>query len=123
MKQENTMKIIFQLLEKKNDYLLEFHKLNTSEIEKLIQNKESNFEDFYYLREIILNAISRLDAEFSSRNTEIESTTQVGQIHKKRLTDLLTFRKKMVFSILEQDATIFSLCDKLNKNSIKLKSS
>ena len=107
---------LFQLLEKKNSYLLEFHKINMNELKRLAEGSINNLENFYYSREILLNAINKLDHKISKNKIE---SLKVNKQGKKKLIDILNLKKKMVLSILDQDLAIISLVDQLKKSEAK----
>jgi len=111
---------LFEVLEQKNSYLLEFHKINMEELKRLAQGCMDNLENFYYSRELLLNAINKLDGSIS--NNKFNQNLKVNRIEKKRLVDILNFKKKMVMSILEQDLTIMSLIDQFKKKGIAIAS-
>ena len=106
---------LFGLLEQKNSYLLEFHKLNMDELTFLANGRIDHLEDFYYSRELILNAISKLDVQISEDEVE---NVQVNKGEKKKLVDLLSLKRKMVMSILDQDLAIISLVNELKKDKV-----
>ena len=110
---------IFEALEKKNSYLSEFSKLNKEEITRLAQGNVKNLENFYYLREIIINAINKLDKRISileSWDEEIKNNAKT----KKKFLFVLEKKRELVLSILDQDLKIISLIDKLKvKNKTK----
>ena len=107
---------LFEVLEKKNSYLLEFHKINMDELNRLANGSIDNLENFYYSREILLNAINRLDNEISPNNLE---KLKVNKIEKKKLIDILNLKRKTVMSILDQDLAIISLVDQIKSGNIK----
>ena len=106
---------LFETLNKKNSYLLEFHKINMNELDRLAEGCIDNLENFYYSRELLLNAINKLDNKISLKN--LDENLKVNKTDKKRLTDILNLKRKMVMSILDQDLTIISLVDKIKKES------
>ena len=108
---------LFETLEKKNSYLLEFHKINMEELSRLAKGSLGNLENFYYSREILLNAISKLDDKISLN--DLNEDVEIEAKEKKKLLDILNLKRKMVMSILDQDLTIISLVDKLKKEGIK----
>ena len=104
---------VFEILEQKNSYLLEFHKINTDEIQRLSEGRIDNLENFYYSRELLLNAISRLDCKIAEDNTS--KGLAVNPAEKQKLLELLTLKRNMVISIVDQDMTIISLVEKLHQ--------
>ena len=94
---------------------MEFHKINNTEIEKLVQGCSDNLENFYYSRELLLNAIDRLDKQIAAE--EQSTGFEAQNIEKQKLQELLRLKKSMVLSILDQDLIIISLVDRLQKNT------
>ena len=107
--------LLFEALEQKNSYLLEFHKINMDELSRLAEGCIDNLENFYYSRELLLNAINKLDSQLSKNH--IDSDLQINKPEKKKLVDILNLKRKMVMSILEQDLTIMSLIDRIKEES------
>ena len=105
---------LFQLLEQKNSYLVEFHKINMDELKRLAEGSINNLENFYYSREILLNAINKLDDKISTNKIK---SLKVNKEEKKKLINILSLKRKMVLSILDQDLTIISLVDQLKKSN------
>ena len=106
---------LFEMLEQKNSYLLEFHKINNEEMDRLAGGCSDNLETFYYSRELLLNAIDKLDRKILEK--EKKPVQQVEASDKKKLQEILSLKNNMVLSILDQDLTILSLVEKLNKNN------
>lgn len=104
---------LFDLLEQKNSYLLEFHKINMDQLGHLSKGSLKNLEDFYYSRELLLDAIHKLDCQISGNKLE-HITAKKSE--KKKLIEILNLKKKMVMSILDQDLAILSLINELKKN-------
>ena len=107
---------LFQLLEQKNSYLVEFHKINMDELKRLAEGSVKNLENFYYSRELLLNAINKLDGKIYENGIE---ELKVNKQEKKKLVDILNLKRKMVLSILDQDLAIISLVDQLKKSNTK----
>lgn len=114
---EEEVQFLFNLLEEKNSYLLEFHKINNNEIERLIKGHQDNLENFYYSRELLLNAIDKLDKQIAKE--EQNACFEAQQEEKRKLKEILLLKRNMVLSILDQDLTIISLVDRLNKTNEK----
>ena len=108
---------LFTALEQKNSYLLELHKINMEELDRLAEGCLDNLENFYYSREILLDAIKKLDKKLSKQNWD--QSLKVDKKEKKKLIDIFQFKKKMVMSILDQDLAIISLVDAFKKNDTK----
>ena len=108
---------LFEVLEQKNSYLLEFHKINMNELVRLAEGYIDNLENFYYSRELLLNAINKLDDTISHNN--LDKNLKINKIQKQKLIDILNLKRKMVLSILDQDLTIMSLIDRIRNGNIK----
>ena len=114
---EEGVQSLFNLLEEKNSYLLEFHKINNNEIERLVKGHQDNLENFYYSRELLLNAIDKLDKQIAEG--EKHAFFAPHKEEKKKLKEILLLKRNMVLSILDQDLTIISLVDRLNQKNRK----
>ena len=108
---------LFNVLEQKNSYLLEFHKINMEELNRLAEGYVDNLENFYHTREILLKAIHKLDNKLSKKKWN--HSLKVDKEKKKKLIDIFYFKRKMVMSILDQDLAIISLVDKIKKKDTK----
>ena len=105
---------LFAMLEQKNSYLLEFHKINNEEMNRLSEGCADHLEDFYYSRELLLNAIDKLDKQIQEK--EQKPAPLVGVSEKNKLKKLLSLKKSMILSILDQDLTILSLVERISKD-------
>ena len=104
---------LLELLEEKNSCLLEFHKINMDELSRLAKGHIGNLENFYYSRELLLNAINKLDCSVSQAPPA--QSLKISPTQKKRLTDILNLKRNIVISILDQDLAIISMIDKLKQ--------
>ena len=111
---------ILDLLERKNSYLLEFHKINNKEISRLSKGCIRNLENFYYSRELLLNAIGRLDSRCNYE--EFSKRCKVNFKEKEKLSHIFKLKDDMVRSILDQDVVILSLVDKLHEGKLPIAS-
>ena len=105
---------LFEMLERKNSYLLEFHKINNEEMDRLAKGRAEGLEDFYYSRELLLNAIDRLDKKIRDREKRPGGAVGLPEKKKLKLKKILSLKKNMVLSILDQDLAIISLVEKIN---------
>ena len=109
MEQVSVQQMI-DLLDKKVSYLMDFHNLNSEEIHRIQQGNFSNLEAFYYDREILLNAIDRIDSELKGYGS-IDQFKDVCSFSKKKVLDLLKSKKQFIHNIVDQDMKIH---EKLN---------
>ena len=72
---DREVRSLFEMLEQKNSYLLEFHKINTEEMDRLAEGCADHLEDFYYSRELLLNAIDKLDKRIQEKEQKTCSTS------------------------------------------------
>ena len=105
---------LFEVLEQKNAYLLEFHKINMHELNRLAEGRIDNLENFYYSRELLLDAICDLDHKISSES-HFAKDVRIDETQKKKLLDILNLKRNMVISILDQDLAIISLVDQIKQ--------
>ena len=108
---------IISVLEQKNSYLLEFHRINTDELRRLSEGCADNLENFYYSRELLLDAIKKLDDQISSN--KLNKNLFIHVSYKNKLLDILNLKRKMVKSILNQDLAIISLVNQIKKRNKK----
>ena len=113
----NELFSLFEILEQKNSYLLEFHKINMYELNRLAEGCIDNLENFYYSRELLLNAINKLDHKISQNN--LDKNLKVDKTQKKKLLRILNLKKEMVMSILDQDLAILSLINKIKDKNVR----
>lgn len=97
---------MIDLLDKKNSYLLDFQNLNNEEICRIQKGNFTNLEAFYYDREILLNAIDRVDHQL--KKYRIDQFVDVCENSKKKVLDLLRVKKKFIHHILDQDMQIYA---------------
>ena len=95
---------MIELLRKKNSYLMEFQKLNKEEFGRIKMSNFQNLEAFYYDREILLNAVDRIDQELS--RYKIEDFVDVSEKSKKKIIYLLKNKREFLLHILNQDMQI-----------------
>ena len=103
MQQKSTKAMIF-LLEKKNSYLEEFKTLNEEEMARIQNEDFSNLESFYYDREILLNAMDRIDKQLKDHG--LDQCADADQPSKAKIVLLLKNKKDSLRTILDQDMKI-----------------
>ena len=111
MKQSSVQHMI-SLLKRKNSYLVDFKILNTEELDRIKSGDLNNLEAFYYDREILLNAMGRIDKELS--HYTLDQFEDVSESSKKTILDLLKNKKQFIRFILNQDMQIH---DNLNSTT------
>ena len=113
----NELFSLFEILEQKNSYLLEFHKINMHELNRLAEGCIDNLENFYYSRELLLNAINKLDHKIPWNN--LDKNLKANKVQKKKLMNILNLKHEMVMSILDQDLVILSLINKIKDGNLR----
>ena len=103
MKHES-IKHMIELLSQKNSYLIEFQKLNNEELVRIKNSEYQNLEAFYYDRELLLNAIGRIDEEL--KQYKVEDFTDVSEESKRKVIYLLKNKRQFLMYILNQDMQI-----------------
>ena len=98
------MKLAIQLLEQKNNYLVQFKKIGDFECRRLQSGDYSHIEQFYYSRQIILDAIGHIDEHLKRYNpkniSESHKETVFGASSKKPRNHKIHFTKRYVDSFL-----------------------
>lgn len=97
---------VIDLLDRKNKYLSDFRKINTEELVRIQKGNLNNLETFYFDREVLLNAIDRLDQ--SMQGCKLDQLEDVCDTSRKKVLDLLTEKKKLINGIISQDLDIHS---------------
>lgn len=108
------MKLVIDLLQQKKDYLIEFEKINSVECNRLRAGDYSQIEQFYYNRQIILDAISNIDKHL--KECEVETFSDED---KKAVKNLFQKMRALVTSVLHTDILIHSYLNDLQSDSIK----
>ena len=103
MKKANVKEMIL-LLQKKIAYLQDFQNLNREEWTRINQGNLENIEDFYYDREILLNAIERIDKQL--QHYKIDQCEGVDKKSKNKIIFLLQKKRKAIHHIVGQDMKI-----------------
>ena len=102
--QQKSIKAMIFLLEKKNSYLDEFKTLNEEEMARIQNEDFSNLESFYYDREILLNAMDRIDKQLKDHS--LDQCADADQPSKQKIVLLLRNKKNSLRTILDQDMKI-----------------
>jgi len=102
------MKPVIDLLKQKNNYLSQFEKMNVFECRRLQSGDYSHIEQFYYSRQIILDAIENIDNSLKTYRVQ-----KVSEENKKTILNLLNEKRKITLSILRQDIIIHSYLNDL----------
>ena len=95
---------MIELLSKKNSYLIEFQKLNKEELSRIEMSNFQNLEAFYLDREILLNAVDRIDRELG--DYKLEDFMDISEDSKKKIIYLLKNKRQFLLRILNQDMHI-----------------
>lgn len=104
---ENTqVQYMIDLLKKKNFYLELFESINGEELNRIQQGDLNNIESFYYDREILLNAMDKIDKKLSQY--KLEQFDDVNENSKRKIISLLKNKKQFIYAILSQDMQIHS---------------
>ena len=92
---------MIDILKKKNFYLELFESINSEELNRIQQGDLSNLESFYYDREILLNAMDKIDQKLSQY--KLEQFDDVSETSKRKIISLLKNKKQFICTILNQD--------------------
>ncbi len=104
-KMESTqIQYMIDMLKKKNFYLELFESINGEELNRIKTGDFSNLESFYYDREILLNAMDKIDKKLSQY--KLEQFDDVSENSKRKVINLLKNKKQFIHTILNQDMQI-----------------
>ena len=109
------MKLVIDLLKQKNNYLSQFKKISSLECHRLQSGDYSHLEQFYYSRQVILDAIENIDIHLKKYAVQFVSETE-----KKTVRGLLQKKRKITWAILQIDFLIHSyLNDSKSKDIVE----
>ena len=108
------MKLVIDLLKQKNNYLIQFKKLGDFELHRLQSGDYSHVEQFYYSRQIILDAIENIDKTL--RKYKVQRTSEED---KKIVLALLKKQKEIAMAILQKDILIHSYLNDLQYDVVE----
>ncbi len=95
---------MIDMLKKKNFYLELFESINGEELSRIKTGDLSNLESFYYDREILLNAMDKIDKKL--KEYKLEQFDDVSENSKRKVVGLLKNKKQFIHTILNQDMQI-----------------
>ncbi|MDE0151914.1 MAG: hypothetical protein OXK80_05410 [Bdellovibrionales bacterium] len=102
---ENTqIQHMIDMLKKKNFYLELFESINGEELNRIKKGDLNNLESFYYDREILLNAMDKIDKQLNQY--KLEQFDDVSENSKRKIVSLLKNKKQFIYTILKQDMQI-----------------
>ena len=102
------MKLAIDLLQQKKDYLKEFEKINSVECNRLRAGDYNHIQQFYYNRQIILDAISNIDKHLKECEAQAFSEEE-----KQLVRSLFQNMRGLITSILHTDILIHSYLNDL----------
>ena len=97
------MKLVIDLLKQKNNYLSQFEKISSLECHRLQSGDYSHLEQFYYSRQVILDAMENIDIHLKKYSVQ-----SVSEVEKKTVLKLLQKKRKIAWAILQTDLLIHS---------------
>ena len=109
------MRAVIDLLKQKNNYLIQFKKISSLECHRFQTGDYHHIEQFYYSRQIILDAIESIDANLK----KIKKTQEISQEDKNTILALLQERQKITLDIVKQDILIHSYLNDLQHNMVE----
>ena len=108
------MKLVIDLLKQKNNYLMQFKKIGSLECQRLQSGDYSHIEQFYYSRQIILDAIDNIDKNLKSYTAQRTSKADKGTI-----SILLKKQREITMVILQRDIVIHSYLNDLQYDLVE----
>lgn len=108
------MKLVIDLLKQKNNYLAQFKRIGDFESHRLQSGDYSYIEQFYYSRQIILDAIESID-----KNLKQYTAQKTSEEDKKTIMALLKKQKEITLAILQKDLLIHSYLNDLQYDVVE----
>ncbi len=107
------MKAIIDLLQQKNRYLVQFEKRSSLECNRLRAGDFNHIKQFYYKRQVILDAIENIDTHLNKFKPP-----KISKKDKKTITQLLQKNRDITRTILRKDILIHSYLNGLQFDDI-----
>ena len=108
------MKWAVDLLKQKNNYLVQFEKISSLEYHRMQSGNHNNIKQFYYSRQIILDAIASIDKHLNTYQTQ-----DISEEDKKTVLSLLQQKRKITLAILQTDILIHSYLNNLQYDVVE----
>lgn len=108
------MNRLITLFNEKNHYLEKFYSCGETELQNFLHGDFNNLDQFYEIRERILEMIRYVDAQ-------IEKTFEkavLTDFEKKELKKILKIKDEYVQRIMDQDLTILSCIEQMKSSLI-----
>jgi HPt (histidine-containing phosphotransfer) domain-containing protein len=112
------MERVIVLLREKNQYLEKFYWVNEQELINFGVGNFESVEDFYQVRETILELIASVEALVEEENKRVE-TSVVNGAHRSEVQMILSSKDELVKAILAQDLQILTYIEKEKSNIIR----
>lgn len=113
------MKQVIQLLEDKNMHLEKFFRANEAELENFSAGNFDNLEDFYRIREGLLEVIRKIDDMIEASNNAPDQNVLIDEQERRLVMSALQYKTDLVNRILEQDLCILSAIETAKSDIIK----
>ena len=107
------MKWVIDLLRQKNNYLTQFETISSFQCHRLQSGDHSHLEQFYYSRQVILDAIENIDTHLKKCSVQ-----SISSAEKNLVRALLRKKRKITWNILRTDLLIHSYLNKAHKVDI-----
>lgn len=112
------MERVIALLREKNHFLEKFFAVNENELINMAEGNFENVEEFYKVRDKILDLINCIEKLLEKEESEIKSS-QVSAEQRVEIEALMKIKDEWVTSILAQDLQVLSYIDREKSNIIK----
>jgi hypothetical protein len=112
------MERVIELLKEKNQYLEKFYWVNEQELINFGVGNFDSVEDFYQVREKLLELIAGVDGSIEKENKR-KISTPVSDNLRDQVELILCSKEELVKSILAQDLQILTYIEKEKSNIIR----
>ncbi len=108
------MKLMIDLLRRKNNHLTQFEKISSFECRRLQAGDASHIDKFYYKRQILLDKIEDIDKRLKKHKSK-----NLSEEHKKTALKLFQEQRRITHSILQQDMMIHAFLNNAGDDIIE----
>ena len=108
------MKLAINLLKQKNEYLSQFKNLTLKELQRLQTGDTAHINQFYYLRQIILDAIESIDMYLKLYELQDSSETNA-----RIILMFLQKNRELLKEVLKQDILMHSYLSELKYDVVE----
>lgn len=118
------MKLLFDLLERKNLVFRSFHSLCSSFLDQIAKGDTSSLEQFQTRRQSLLHVVGQIEQEITThildlKSSNIKDEALITDPNKTILNRYMLEKDSLIQSILDLDREILRKIDQIKENTIQ----